>query len=122
MGCSPRHPKTKIPSTGDFHCLCAGEDLNLHVLRHTHLKRACLPIPAPAQLAGRIIIVFILLSSKALAGYAERVGRQVKKVPLYKEPLSIRLRRRLTKIDLQTVAALRWFSIVSLFLFLTLLV
>lgn len=27
---------------------CAGEDLNLHALRHTHLKRACLPIPAPA--------------------------------------------------------------------------
>src|SRR5215211_7869403 len=66
MGCSPRHPKTKIPSTGDFHCLCAGEDLNLHVLRHTHLKRACLPIPAPAQLAGRIIIVFIALSSKLI--------------------------------------------------------
>lgn len=29
--------------------VCAGEDLNLHVLRHTHLKRACLPIPAPAR-------------------------------------------------------------------------
>jgi len=32
---------------------CAGEDLNLHVLRHTHLKRACLPIPAPAQIQSR---------------------------------------------------------------------
>jgi len=36
---------------GDFTYQCAGEDLNLHVLRHTHLKRACLPIPAPAHLA-----------------------------------------------------------------------
>ena len=46
----PLH-KIKIPETiGDFTFQCAGEDLNLHVLRHTHLKRACLPIPAPAQL------------------------------------------------------------------------
>ena len=27
---------------------CAGEDLNLHVLRHMALNHACLPIPAPA--------------------------------------------------------------------------
>src|SRR3989338_6609185 len=26
-----------------YHDLCPGEELNLHVLRHTHLKRACLP-------------------------------------------------------------------------------
>ena len=63
------HPKKKNPrkKIGDFHCLCAGEDLNLHVLRHTHLKRACLPIPAPAQ-AGRIIIGLLFLSSTEITG------------------------------------------------------
>jgi len=29
--------------------LCAGEDLNLHVLRHMALNHACLPVPAPAR-------------------------------------------------------------------------
>src|SRR5438105_15604193 len=29
--------------------MCAGEDLNLHAFRHYHLKVACLPISAPAQ-------------------------------------------------------------------------
>jgi len=29
--------------------MCAGEDLNLHVLRHMALNHACLPVPAPAQ-------------------------------------------------------------------------
>ena len=32
--------------------LCAGEDLNLHDLRHMALNHACLPIPAPAQKQG----------------------------------------------------------------------
>ena len=46
--------KIKNPRmTGDFAYQCAGEDLNLHVLRHTHLKRACLPIPAPALIESR---------------------------------------------------------------------
>ena len=44
------------------------------------------------------------------------------KVPLYKEPLSTSLRPRLNKIDLQTLSALRWLAIVSLFIFLALLV
>jgi hypothetical protein len=45
--------KTKNPRTGIFHfChLCAGEDLNLHALRHMALNHACLPIPAPAPTA-----------------------------------------------------------------------
>ncbi len=44
----------KVPeiNRGLSHCLCAREDLNLHALRHTHLKRACLPIPALAQEQG----------------------------------------------------------------------
>ncbi len=29
--------------------LCTGEDLNLHALRHTHLKRTCLPITSPVH-------------------------------------------------------------------------
>ena len=29
--------------------LCPGEDLNLHVLRHMHLKHTCLPITPPGQ-------------------------------------------------------------------------
>ena len=50
--------------------MCAGEDLNLHALRHMALNHACLPVPAPAQAcprssgAGRIIIAFMSLSSK----------------------------------------------------------
>ena len=28
---------------------CPEQDLNLHVLRHTPLKRACLPISPPGQ-------------------------------------------------------------------------
>jgi len=38
----------KIRHKPDF--LCAGEDLNLHALRHTHLKRAWLPITTPAHI------------------------------------------------------------------------
>ncbi len=29
--------------------VCAGGDLNPHGLRHTPLKRMCLPVPPPAQ-------------------------------------------------------------------------
>lgn len=29
--------------------MCPGEDSNLHTLRHTHLKRTCLPISPPGQ-------------------------------------------------------------------------
>jgi hypothetical protein len=29
---------------------CPGQDSNLHALRHTPLKRVCLPIPPPGQL------------------------------------------------------------------------
>ncbi len=28
---------------------CPGQDSNLHALRHTPLKRVCLPIPPPGQ-------------------------------------------------------------------------
>ena len=28
---------------------CSGQDSNLHALRHTHLKRVCLPIPPPER-------------------------------------------------------------------------
>ena len=38
--------KTKNPLTGIL--VCAGEDLNLHALRHMALNHACLPVPAPA--------------------------------------------------------------------------
>lgn len=30
---------------------CSGQDSNLHALRHTHLKRVCLPIPPPERSA-----------------------------------------------------------------------
>ncbi len=54
------------PATGIISVLCAGEDLNLHALRHMALNHACLPIPAPAR-AGRIIIGMPPLSSRARA-------------------------------------------------------
>ena len=41
----PGHKKSA--EADDF--LCPGEDLNLHVLRHTHLKRTRLPISPPGQ-------------------------------------------------------------------------
>ena len=34
---------------------CEEWDLNPHVVRHTHLKRACLPIPASSQINVAII-------------------------------------------------------------------
>ncbi len=37
------------------HFWCEGGDLNPHAIRHTHLKRACLPIPAPSHITGNII-------------------------------------------------------------------
>ena len=46
--------KSKTPSeetlTGFW---CPGQESNLHASRHTHLKRARLPIPPPGQLALR---------------------------------------------------------------------
>lgn len=35
----------------DFAFLCPGEDLNLHALRHIHLKDACIPISTPGQVS-----------------------------------------------------------------------
>ena len=32
---------------------CSGQDSNLHALRHTHLKRVCLPIPPPEHFIQR---------------------------------------------------------------------
>ena len=46
-------PNQKNNHQGDFIplavILCPGEDLNLHALRHTLLRRACLPVSAPGQ-------------------------------------------------------------------------
>ena len=38
---------------------CPGQESNLHALRHTHLKRARLPIPPPGhQLSGAKVDIF----------------------------------------------------------------
>src|SRR5690606_33183742 len=50
---SPYDVIAKSPKKGDFTELCPGEDLNLHVFRHTHLKRAWLPVTAPGQVLTR---------------------------------------------------------------------
>ena len=36
---------------------CGRGDLNPHARRHYHLKVACLPIPPPPQLVGRILVL-----------------------------------------------------------------
>ena len=56
-----------------------------------------------------------------LIGFAKIAVQQVNKIPQYTGPISLRLRRRQTGVDLQTTAALRWLSVVSLFIFLALL-
>ena len=35
--------------------VCPGEDLNLHALRHIHLKDACLPISTPGQVSAPLL-------------------------------------------------------------------
>ena len=46
----PRHNKIKNRTDVRLRfLLCPGEDLNLHGLLHTHLKRAWLPVTAPGQ-------------------------------------------------------------------------
>jgi hypothetical protein len=43
----------KICSSADpFSLWCPGEDLNLHALRHMHLKHTCLPITPPGQVCA----------------------------------------------------------------------
>ena len=46
---SPDAPK---PLSGSSVLWCPGQDSNLHALRHTPLKRVCLPIPPPGQLGS----------------------------------------------------------------------
>ena len=41
--------KQSRPKNFDRDCWCPGKDSNLHTLRHTHLKRARLPIPPPGH-------------------------------------------------------------------------
>ncbi len=36
---------------------CPGQDLNLHVLRHTPLKRACLPVSPPGQWVAKVLFI-----------------------------------------------------------------
>ncbi len=51
-----RVPKQKDHPDGVvFLFWCEEWDLNPHVVRHTHLKRACLPIPASSQINVAII-------------------------------------------------------------------
>ena len=38
-----------------FYLLCRREDLNLHTLRHTHLKRTCIPISPRRQFVKRAL-------------------------------------------------------------------
>src|SRR5512146_2033354 len=52
-----RYPVSPAFAASDFQILllllrkmCAGEDLNLHALRHTPLKRTCLPVSPPAHI------------------------------------------------------------------------
>ena len=40
------------PLAGGSAIWCPGQDSNLHALRHTPLKRVCLPIPPPGQLGS----------------------------------------------------------------------
>ena len=43
-----------------FFCWCPGQESNLHALRHTHLKRARLPIPPPGlPSALRVSLPFV---------------------------------------------------------------
>jgi len=44
-----RTKKKTCHGASNFCLLCAGEDLNLHARRHTHLKGAWLPITTPAH-------------------------------------------------------------------------
>ena len=41
--------------------LCRGQDLNLHGFLHTHLKRACLPIPTPRPVRRLVIKQYCLM-------------------------------------------------------------
>src|SRR5512144_1159587 len=85
------------------------------------LNHACLPVPAPApKQARRIIIVFIPLSSKRVAGRQDD-SRDMDKLPGYKKSLSMHFGSRLHRDEGQTATALRWLAVVSLFIFLTLL-
>jgi len=48
-----------------YHNLCSGGDLNSQALRHTHLKRACLPISTPEHLKLKYNLNKIKTQSKA---------------------------------------------------------
>ena len=51
-------PDNRWKST-DYRTLqCPRKDSNLHALRHTHLKRARLPIPPPGRLRSRLNYLF----------------------------------------------------------------
>jgi hypothetical protein len=43
------HKQKWLPYGSTFLSLCPGEDLNLHALRHIHLKDACIPISSPGH-------------------------------------------------------------------------
>lgn len=45
---------------------CPGEDLNLHALRHYHLKVASIPISPPGQTQTSLFMVFIVYSKDFL--------------------------------------------------------
>ena len=49
---SDSSPVPQSPLAGESSIWCPGQDSNLHALRHTPLKRVCLPIPPPGQLGS----------------------------------------------------------------------
>ena len=51
----PRTTQKGPPFWATLFAWCEEWDLNPHVVRHTHLKRACLPIPASSQINVAII-------------------------------------------------------------------
>ena len=51
----PRTKTERPPRWVVFLFWCEEWDLNPHVVRHTHLKRACLPIPASSHINVAII-------------------------------------------------------------------
>ena len=55
---------------------CEGGDLNPHVVRHTHLKRACLPVPAPSHIERCLVYHFRLNSSTVFCANSEKSPRQ----------------------------------------------
>ena len=50
---SDSSPVPQSPLSGESSIWCPGQDSNLHALRHTPLKRVCLPIPPPGHFLAR---------------------------------------------------------------------